>query len=488
MTKVDNKRKFIGNLVWKLMERIGTRGITIIIGIVLARLLYPEDYGAIAIINVFINIAQSFVSGGFSNALVQKKNTDLLDFSSVFYLSLSIASIMYLLLFFGSPFIANYYDMQILTPAIRVVSLGLFFGSFNSIQNAIIEKKMYFKKLLISSLGAALLSGVVGIIMAYRGFGVWALVVQHLVNQISVCIIMWFNIKWRPMRVFSFIRIKALFSYGWKIFAGNMINTLYNNLRSMFIGKKFTASDLGFYDRGKQIPQVIGVTLSDSLKAVMLPMLSSEQDDLLRIKTMTRRMMQLGSFVIFPAMAGLAAMAKPMTLLLLNTKWLPIVPIWQLYCISYAFYVCGMINIQAFNSIGRSDLYLKYDGLKKVIGILILLITVFFFDSVIIIAVGSTLAFALTPILNAYPNSKYIKYSYKEQLSDLLPHLLVSLIMFIIVWTIQLLDLHYFATLIIQAVIGVISYTLLSSIFRLKSYIYAKDIILKSLKNRSIRR
>ena len=244
MQNKNIRSKVLSSLFWKFMERGGTQGIQFIVQIVLARLLAPEQFGTIAIVMVFINLAQVFVQSGFNTALIQKKDADELDFSSVFYLSLFVAALLYILIFLTAPFIADFYRDPILMPVLRVLGFTLFFGAFNSIQNAYVSRNMMFKKLFYSSVGAILISGIVGVIAAYMGLGVWALVIQQLINQASITIIMWFTVKWRPKLIFSFKRVRVLFSFGWKLLASSLLDTLYLDLRTLIIGRIYSSSTL----------------------------------------------------------------------------------------------------------------------------------------------------------------------------------------------------------------------------------------------------
>src|SRR5680860_1232819 len=283
-----NKSKILSSLFWKLMEGGGTQGIQFIVSIVLARLLLPEDYGIIALVTIFVIIANVFVQSGFNTALIQKKDANEADFSSVFYLSLFVASLLYVILFFAAPLIAVFYDEPQLILVLRAISITLFFGAFNSIQNAVVARKMQFKKLFFSSLGAIVVSGTVGIVMAYAGFGVWALVLQQITNQLLITVILWFTVKWRPRLLFSFKKVKGLFSYGWKLLVSSLINTLYMELSSLIIGKMYNAEMLGFYNRGKQFPALIVTNIDGSIQSVMLPALASQQDNRQRVKDMVR--------------------------------------------------------------------------------------------------------------------------------------------------------------------------------------------------------
>lgn len=321
-----SKNTIISSLFWKLMERGGTQGIQFVVQIILARLLLPEDYGIIALVIIFTSIANVFVQSGLNTALIQKKDADEADFSSVFYLSLLMACLIYIVLFLAAPFIAAFYKIPEITPVFRVLSITLFFGAFNSIQNAVVARNLEFKKLFFSSTGAILISGTVGIYMAYTGFGVWALVGQQISNQLFVTLILWFTVKWRPQLLFSLERVKALFSFGWKLLVSALIDTVYRDLRSLIIGKMYNPAMLGFYNRGQQFPSLIVSNINGSIQSVMLPVLSSQQDNRPRVKDMMRRAIVTSSFIIFPMMVGLAVTAEPLVKILLTDKWLPCVP------------------------------------------------------------------------------------------------------------------------------------------------------------------
>ena len=468
--KLNAKSKVIYGLLWKFMERGGTQGIQFIVQIVLARILSPNDYGVIALIAIFISIASVFVQSGFSTALIQKRDSDEMDFSSVFYLSLIVSSLLYGILFFTAPRIADFYDAKQLIPIIRVLSVTLFLGAINSIQNAVISKNMQFKKLFFSSLGSMLVSGTIGIIFAYSGFGVWALVAQQLTNQFMITVILWFTVKWRPKLIFSFKRIKGLFSYGWKLLLSSLIDMLYMNLRSLIVGKIYSASTLGFYNRGDQFPQIIVTNINGSIQSVMLPALASEQDNRQKVKDMVRRSIVTSSFVLFPMMVGLAVIAEPLVKILLTDKWLPSVPFLQIFCASYALWPIHTANLQAINALGRSDIFLKLEIIKKVLGVIILVISIHY--GVYGIAVGTLLSGIISTFINAYPNLTLLNYSYKEQWKDITPSILLSLIMGAIVYNVKWLHMKPGITVILQIFFGGFIYILMANIFKLECYTY----------------
>lgn len=464
------KSKILSSLLWKYMERGGNQAIQFIVQIVLARLLLPEDFGIIALVLIFTQIAAVFVQSGLNTALIQKKDADEVDFSSVFYLSLIIACLLYSCLFFASPYIAAFYGLPQIIPVFRVLSITLIFGAFNSIQNAVISRNLQFKKLFFSSTGAILISGSVGIAMAYAGFGVWALVGQQISNQLLLTLIMWFAVRWRPRSVFSFRKVKALFSYGWKLLVSSLLNTIYLELRSLIIGKMFSATMLGFYNRGKQFPSVIVSNIDGSIQSVMFPVFASQQENRSRVKDMMRRAIVTSSFIIFPMVVGLAVIAEPLVKLLLTEKWLPCVPFLQIYCATYALMPIHTANLQVINAIGRSDIFLKLEIIKKIIGLSILAVTVFY--GVYAIALGGALSSIISSFVNAYPNKHLINYSYKEQINDIMPSFLLSLAMGAIVYSVKWLGLSTLLTLTVQVITGIVLYVGMAWLFKLECFKY----------------
>ena len=464
------KAKVLSSLFWKLMEQGGSQGIQFIVQIVLARLLLPEDFGLIAIVTIFILLANVFVQSGFNTALIQKKDADDEDFSSVFYLSLFVAGLLYVVLFLTSPFISVFYRSPQLILILRVLSVTLFFGAFNSIQNAYVARNMMFKKLFFSSLGAIIISGTVGIATAYLGWGVWALVAQQLTNQLAVTLILWFTVKWRPKLLFSIEKVKVLFSFGWKLLASSLINTLYMEIRSLIIGKIYIPAMLGFYDRGQQIPKVIVSNIDGAIQSVMLPALASQQDDKKRVKAMMRRAIMTSSFIMFPMMVGLAVVAEPVVKIILTDKWLPAVPFLQIFCASYSLWPIHTANLQAINALGRSDIFLKLEIIKKVIGIIILGVSIPF--GIYAIAWGVLISGVISTFINAYPNLKLLNYSYIEQWKDIMPSLGISLVMGAVVYTLNFLNIAVWQILMLQVFVGVVIYIGLAKVFKVESFGY----------------
>ena len=470
MENQNTKSNIISSLIWKLLERSGTQGIQFIVQIVLARLLLPEEYGIISIVMVFILLANVFVQSGFNTALIQKKDTDEVDFSSVLYLSLGVAGVLYVVIYLAAPFIANFYSQPLLIPVLRVLSITLFIGAFNSIQNAFVARNMLFKKLFLSSLVASIISGVVGITAAYHNWGVWALVAQQLTNQLMIAIILWFTVKWRPHLIFSTTRVKSLFSYGSKLLASELLDTLYSNLRTLIIGRMYTPSMLGYYNRGQQFPQLIVSNINGSIQSVMLPALSAHQDDRKRVKEMMRRTVVSSSFLIFPMMVVMAVVAEPLVKIVLTEKWLPAVPFLQMACFTFALLPIHTANLQAINAMGRSDIFLKLEIIKKIMGLIVLGVSLPF--GVYAIALGGIFSGLIGTFINAYPNKELLNYSYKEQWLDIMPSLLISLIMGGIVYLFNFSNILAWQILILQIVSGGIIYILLVKIFKIESFTY----------------
>ena len=463
-------RTVTSSMLYKLLENGGAQCCSFLVNILLARLLTPSDYGVLAMMTLLTAVSQVFVQSGLNTALIQKKDADEKDLSSAFYTSLAVAAALYALLFGVAPWVAAFFQTPELTDALRVLALLLPIGALTSVQQAVVARRMAFRSLMLASLGAVALSGVVGVSMAYAGLGYWALVGQQLVNQLALGLILLITVDWRPKRMFSLASVRALLAFGWKLFASSLLDTVYQYLRGLAVGKKYGAEALGYYNRGRQFPELLMNAINGAIQSVMLPALSREQDDRARMKAMMRRSVMVGSYLVFPLMTGLALVAEPLVSLLLTDRWLPCVPYLQVFCLDYAFYPIHTANLQAINAQGRSDVFLRLELIKKAYGMVILLVTVFCFDSVLAIAVGGAVSTLISSFVNAAPNKKLLGYSYLEQIHDLLPSLLASLAMGAAVWAVGFMPLVPFVKLLCQAACGVLVYYALSRLFRLESY------------------
>lgn len=475
MSKNDKGTVVIKNLIWRYAERCGAQIIQFVVQIILARLLTPQEYGLIGLMTVFISLALVFAQSGMGQALVQKKQSDETDFSTVFYFSIAFSLVIYAVLYFSAPLIADFYQEPILVDVVRVLSIMVIIGAVNSVQQAYVQKHMQFKRFFYSTLSGTIVSAVIGIAMAYHGFGIWALVAQQISNQLIGAIVLWFTVKWRPKWIFSFKRMGKLFSFGWKMLCSSLIDTLYSNIYSLVIGKRYSSADLGFYNKGKQFPMLIVQNINTTITSVLFPVLSEVQDEKERLKSMVRRSIVTSTFLIFPAMAGLAAVAKPLTILLLTEKWLPAVPFIQFCCFTYAFWPVHTANLQAIKALGRSDIFLWLEIIKKVIGVLVLIITLPHGLMVMMTArCGVTL---LSSFINAYPNKKLLGYSYKEQLKDMAPSMVLSLLMMGAILPITLLNISPILQMILQVAAGVVVYAGMSKLFKLECFEYILNTI-----------
>ena len=455
---------------------VGTIGF--IVSVFLARILSPEDYGKIALITVFTVILQVFVDSGLGTALIQKKDADDLDFSSVFYFNLVICILLYLGMFIAAPLIAKFYNDISLTPVIRVISITILISGVKGIQQSYVSRNMLFKRFFYATIGGTIFSAFFGISLAYLGCGIWALVAQQLSNTIIDTLILWITVKWRPKRMFSWTRLKGLLSFGWKLLASTLLDTVYTNIRSLVIGKMYSSSDLAFYNQGEKFPSVIVNNINASISSVLLPTLANEQDNCERVKNMTRRAIKTSTYIMAPLMMGLLFCAEPLTRLILTEKWLPCVPFLQIFCITYMFYPIHTANLNAIQAMGRSDLFLKLEIAKKVVGIILLISTMWF--GVMAMAYSLLISALTSMLINSWPNKELLNYSFKEQMLDIFPSIIIAFVMGLVVSIISLFDFSTVLTLTIQIPLGAVIYIFESKLFHLDSFEYLLGI-LKSL-------
>ncbi|RHA16887.1 lipopolysaccharide biosynthesis protein [Eubacterium ventriosum] len=470
-----SKKNVIGNFIWRFAERCGAQLVTFVVSIVLARLLDPTVYGTVALVTVFTTILQVFVDSGLGTALIQKKDADDLDFSSVFFFNFVICIMLYMGMFIAAPYIAHFYNNSSLTPIVRVISLTIVISGVKGIQQAYVSRNMLFKRFFFSTIGGTIASAFVGIALAYKGFGVWALVAQQLLNTATDTLILWLTVKWRPRLMFSWKRLKKLLSFGWKILCSSLIDTVYNNVRSLIIGKMYSSADLAYYNQGDKFPKLIVTNINTSIDSVLLPAMSSVQDSKDRVKNMTRRAIKTSTYIMAPLMMGLAFCAEPIVTLILTEKWLPCVPFLRIFCVTCMFYPIHTANLNAINAMGRSDLFLKLEIIKKTIGMTLLFSTMWF--GVMAMAYSLLLNSVLSQIINSWPNRKLLNYRYLEQLKDILPGIILAVMMGIVVYIIGFIPMPTIVLLMIQIVVGAIIYISLSYIFHLESFEYLIDMI-----------
>lgn len=467
---MDNRKKVFSNLIWRFMERGGSQAVSFVVSIVLARLLEPELYGSIALVLVITSILQVFVDSGMATALIQKKDTDDLDFSSVFYFNLAFCLLLYAGLFLAAPLIGRFYGDSSLVPVIRVLGITIVVSGVKNVQQAYVAKTMQFRRFFFATLGGTLFSAAVGIAMAYMGYGIWALVMQQLLNTAVNTAILWLTVGWKPQRCFSLQRLKVLVAYGWKILVSALLDTVYLKLYQVVVGLKYTSSDLAFYNKGDQYPNLLVENINSSIDSVLLPVLSAEQEQREHVREMTRRAVKTSTYIMFPMMAGLALCAEPFVRLLLTEKWLPCVPYMQIFCVMYAFYPLHTANLNAIKAMGRSDIFLKLEIIKKLISTVLLVAAVSF--GVYAIALSQLLSCLIAMAVNAWPNRKLLGYSLLSQLKDILPPAALALVMGVCVWCVGLLGLGDLPTLALQIFVGVLVYAALSALLKVDSFLY----------------
>ena len=475
-----NNKLVVSNFIWRFAERCGAQLVTFIVSIVLARILMPEDYGTVALVTVFTTIMQVFVDSGLSTALIQKKDADDLDFSSVFYFNFAVCIILYLIMFLAAPLIASFYNIPELTPIVRVISLTIVISGVKGVQQSYISRNMLFKKFFYATLGGTIFSAFLGIAMAYAGFGVWAIVAQQLSNTAIDTLILWITVKWRPKLMFSWERLKGLLGFGWKLLCSALLDTIYTNLRNLLIGKIYFSSDLAFYNQGDKFPKLIVTNINTSIDSVLLPAMSNEQDNTEKVKNMTRRSIMVSCYIMAPLMIGLSCCASNLVTIMLTEKWLPCVFFLQIFCITYMFYPIHTANLNAIKAMGRSDLFLKLEIWKKVVGLVLLFSTIFI--SVEAMAYSLLISTLTSMIINSWPNKELLKYSFLEQMKDILPSIFLAVGMGVAVYFIGFLPVPTLPLLIIQVVCGGVIYIVGSAVFKLEPYVYVKGIVLSFIR------
>lgn len=475
------KNKVIANMAWKFAERITAQFVTAIVSIILARILSPTHYGLVAIVEIFITFANVFVSDGFGSALIQKKDADSLDFCSVLYFNISFSVLLYILLYLIAPSISRFYGVgyEEITPVLRVLGLRLILSAINSVQQAYVSKHMIFRKFFWATLLGTVCSAVVGITMAYKGYGVWALVFQYLTNTTVDTFVLNRSLKLKPKLMFSFVRLKGMLKYGSGILLAKLLITGYQELRALIIGKMYSSSELAYYEKGRQFPKLIVTNIDSSLGAVLFPKMSIEQSNLPRIKETTRNSIRFSSFVMCPLMLGLAAISDSFVKLILTEKWIACVPFMRMFCVIFLFQPIHTANMQAIKAIGRSDIYLRLELLKKGIELLTLILAAQI--SVEAIVINMAILTTLFTFINSFPNRKLLNYSFKEQMQDILPNIITSGIMFLLVFFLGKINVNYIIKMVLQILAGGIFYFFAAYITKNNELKY----LVKLLKNKA---
>lgn len=477
-----DKRQVMSGFAWKFAERISTQGVSFVISIILARLLLPADYGLVAMINVFMVFASVFVTSGFSTSLIQKKDADDLDFSTILYCTIFLSLLLYAIIFICSPAIASFYNMPDLCLLTRVYALSLIITSYQSIQQAYISRHLLFKKTFTATLVGSLVSGIFGVILAYLGFGVWALVSQSLLANIFNMLTLILIIPWRPKLLFSWQRARTLMGFGSNILLSTLISTIYKEIRQLIIGKMYEPADLGFYNRGMSLPNMISDNVDTSIRSVLFPTMSNYSDNPQEIKRILRRGIKTSSYITFFFFTLLATSSKPLIILLLTEKWLPCVPYMQIFCISNMFLIISRYNIQAIKALGRGKEVVKLEVLKKPIFLLVILAAAKY--GVFAIALTSPFNSLYAMAMNMKPTRKLLNYKFKEQLQDMIPATSMAFLIVIVTIPFSFLNINPLLIMSLQITAGLITFIGISKLFKSDSYIYIANIIKGAVRKR----
>ena len=468
------RNSIVGGMIWKMGERLLGQGVSFVVSVVLARLLVPDDYGLIALTTVCLNLANVFIISGFSTALIQKKDADERDFSTIFYCSQICSILLYGVLYLAAPLVAAFYERTELIRLLRVFALLLPLSVYNNIQNAYIARHMQFRKTFTASIISSVVSGTVGIVMAYLGFGVWALVVQSMTNSVVNTIVLCFTVPWHPTRTFCADSAKKMMNYGSRVLLADLSGTFFSELRSLIIGRVYTSADLAFYSKGQQLPTLITTNLSNTIIAVMFPALSNESDNLEQVKQMTKRSMKVLSFTMVPCMMGLAAVMEPLILLLFTDKWAQTIPYGQVLSLSYCIAMFTTLSLQVLKAIGRSDVVLKLEFIKKPVYVLLLVIGV----KINVFAIAFTMLVydCYGTMVNMSQLKKYIGYSLREQFRDLMPAFALGIAMAAVVLLIPMFD-SLILTLAVKVLAGVAVYAGGAALFKVETFTYLWGVL-----------
>lgn len=470
-----SRKKVLSGFIWKFGERILALGTTFIITVCLSRILSPDEYGLVALALVVISLADVFVVAGFGNALIQKKDADETDFSSVFYFNFIFSMFIYLLIFLIAPLLADFFEYSELTLVVRVLGIRVPIAAINSVQQAYVSRHMDFKRFFWSAFWGTILSGIIGIAMALKGFGVWALVAQYLSNTCIDTLVLWFTVKWRPIRVFDFVRVRDMFSYGWKLMVSGFIDTGYNQIRNLLIGKIYTSKDLAYFTNGNQFPQAAISAINTSISAVLFPTMSQEQEDLQTVKNMTRQAIRVSSYILWPVMLGFAAVAPSFVSAFLTDKWLPCVPYIQIACVAYGFWPIHTANLEALKATGNSGMFLKLEIIKCAVGFALLFSVMKL--GVMAIALSMIASSVISCFINSAPNVRILNYTFFEQLCDIIPSIIKSLIMAFCVYLAGNIIKVKMVSLLVQILLGAVLYIVISVVTRDKSFLYVINLL-----------
>lgn len=471
------KRSAFSGFIWKFAERVGAQLVSLIVSIVLARILLPEDYSVVGIVTIFFAFCNVFITGGLNTALIQKKDADQDDYSTIFWVNIIIGVVLYTIMFFVAPVIASIYQKELLIPIIRVMGLTFFINGIKAVLSAYISSTLQFKKFFFSTLIGTIFSAVIGIAMAMAGFGAWALVAQQMSNSLIDTLILFLTTKFHVKFVLSVRKLKELLHFGSKIFIASLISVLYDQINPLIVGLKFTSADLAFYTKGRSFPMLINDSITGSLSAVLFPVISKKQDDKESVRNMTRRYIGIASYVVFPIMLGFFAVAENFVKVVLTEKWLFAVPYIQIFSFSYMFNIIQTGNLEAIKAIGRSDIILKLEIIKKSLYFTVIFLFVWFTDSPEMLALSSIVCTMIATVVNTVPNRSLIGYRYRDQVKDIMPNLLLATVMGLVVLFMNRIPVSPVLMLILQILTGAVIYVVLSLILKNENFMYLLGMV-----------
>lgn len=488
MNMTNLKGSTINAVLWKLLERGGSSIVQMLVQIVMARLLAPEQFGALAVMLVFVNLGNVIVQSGLNTALIQSPKADDADFSTVFWMSLAVSVVLYLIIFLAAPFVAGFYAMPEIVWPLRALGLILIVNSYNAVQIAKVTRDLEMRKIFWATMGSVTMSAGAGIFSAFAGAGLWALVAQQLAYQLVNCIVLAIQIDWKPRAIFKVERARVLFGFGWRLLVSGLLEQGYQSLADLIVGKRFSAVQLGLVSQGKKYPQAVGMMLDGAIQPVMLSAISRVQDDCMHVKCLVRRALKTSTFLIFPAMTLFACCSPSLVPALLGPQWAEAVPFMQIYCFTYALLPIHTTNLQALNGMGRSDLFLKLELIKKGYGMAALFICAFGFNDVFLLVASYLLTGVLSTFVNSYPNKRVIGYSYSEQIRDMAPAFLLSVCSAACALLVGFVGMGDLTTVLLQSIVFVVVYVGLSAITGLEEFEYlvltAREVIGFRIKNK----
>jgi teichuronic acid exporter len=464
------KSKAIGGVFWSFLDRVGQQGIAFLIAVLLARFLTPAQFGLVGMLSIFIDIARVFIDSGFGAALIQRKKVTEVDECSIFYFGIVAGLVAAGLLCVGAPWIARFYGQPILTPLMYALSVTLVLPSLSSVQNALLSKRIDFKTQLKINLSATVLSGIIGVTMAVQGCGVWSLAAQYIGNNVFRTVLFWWLVSWRPRWQFSLAALREMFSFGSRLLASTLLNTIFENLYLVVIGKLFSTTHLGLYSGARKIQGVATANVTGVVMQVAFPVFSAIQDDAARLKRSMRKAMMMLALINFPLMAGLAVTARPVVQVLLTEKWAAAVPWLQILCLANLLYPFHSLHLNLLTAKGRSDLFFRLEVLKKVLAVVLIALTCFW--GVTGILWGQVAMSVLGYYINSYYTTRLIGYHLREQIVDLLPYAAVSALMGGSVYLVQFVPFaHDALLLVVEVLLGVALYVVLSGVLRLPAFL-----------------